>query len=84
MGKITARYLRNDVNGVLRRVKAGERLRITQGGRPVAELGPLDARPTTIAWETFMLGSEDWRTDASLAKDLSELAPDTIEEIPIR
>jgi antitoxin (DNA-binding transcriptional repressor) of toxin-antitoxin stability system len=70
---------------VLRRVKAGERLHITQRGRPVAELGPLDAPPTTIAWETFLLGSEDWRADTSLSLlDLFELAPVTTDEIPVR
>jgi prevent-host-death family protein len=81
---IPARDLRNNVSGVLRRVEAGERLRVTVSGRPVAELAPLPARPRTIPWETFIEGSEDWRADAGLAKDLAELIPDTTDDVQVR
>jgi prevent-host-death family protein len=37
---VPQRELRNDTAGVLRRVEAGERVRITVHGRPVAELVP--------------------------------------------
>jgi len=80
---IPARDLRNDVSGVLRRVEAGERLRVTISGRPVAELAPLPTRPRTISWEAFLAGVEDWRADAALAKDLAELLPDTTDDIPV-
>jgi prevent-host-death family protein len=82
--EISARDLQNDLNAVLRRVQAGERLRVTVGGLPVAELAPLHARPTTIAWETFVTGSADWRADRALTKDLAQLIPDTTEEPPLR
>ena|SRR2546421_8613059 len=47
---IPARELRNDVRAVLRRVEAGERLRVTSSGRPVAERGEL--RPGVLAAES--------------------------------
>jgi prevent-host-death family protein len=39
---IPQRELRNDTAGLLRRVEAGERLRITVHGHPVAELVPVE------------------------------------------
>ena len=38
MADIPARDLRDDVSAVLRRVEAGERIRVTVSGRPAAEL----------------------------------------------
>lgn len=84
MADIPARDLRNNVSGVLRRVEAGERLRVTVSGRPVAELGPLPGRAQTISWEVFIAGAEDWRADPGLTKDLAELLPDTTDELPKR
>jgi prevent-host-death family protein len=81
---IPARDLRNNVSGVLRRVEAGERVRVTVSGRPVAELGPLPGRPQTISWESFLAESDDWRADPGLAKDLAELIPDTTDDVPVR
>lgn len=54
MATIPARELRNNVSEVLRRVEAGERLRITVSGRPVAELRPLDDRPMAMSREEFL------------------------------
>jgi prevent-host-death family protein len=81
---IPARDLRNDVSGVLRRVEAGERLRVTVSGRPVAELSPLEPRPRTMPWEAFMAGRDDWRADPGLARELAELLPDTTDDVPAR
>lgn len=36
------RHLRADVAATVRRAGAGERIVVTVGGRPVAQLGPLD------------------------------------------
>ena len=80
MDDIRARDLRNDVSAVLRRVEAGERLRVTVSGRPVAELSPLPTRPRSIPWEAFLEGSDDWRADAGLAADLATLIPDTTDD----
>lgn len=83
MQDIPARELRNDVSGVLRRVEAGERLRITVSGRPVAELVPLARRPSWMPWEEFMAGADRWRADPGLARDLAELLPETTDEVPL-
>jgi prevent-host-death family protein len=84
MTDIPARDLRNDVSGVLRRVEAGEHLRVTISGRPVAELVPLRRRPATLTWEAFIEGAENWRADPQLARELSALVPDTTDDAPIR
>jgi len=44
--RIPQRELRNDVSGVLRRVMAGERLRVTVAGRDAADLVPIEEIPT--------------------------------------
>ena len=72
------------MSGVLRRVEAGERVRVTVSGRPVAELGPLPGRPQTISWEAFLAGADDWRADPRLARDLAELLPDTTDDVPMQ
>jgi prevent-host-death family protein len=83
MADIPARELRNDVSAVLRRVEAGERLRVTVSGRPVAELVPLAARPRSMSWDTFIRGREDWQADPALARELAELLPETTDDAPI-
>jgi prevent-host-death family protein len=84
MEDVPARELRNNVSGVLRRVEAGEHLRVTVSGRPVAELVPLPGRPRSIGWDAFIQGSEDWRTDPGLAKELAALLPETTDDVPVR
>jgi len=81
MSDIPARDLRNDVSGILRRVEAGERLRVTVSGRPVAELIPLPRRPETLTWEEFVRDLEDWQADPGLKVELQELLPDTTDDI---
>ena len=83
MADIPARELRNNVSGVLRRVEAGERLRVTVSGRPVAEISPLPSRPRMVSWEAFIAGSENWRADPKLAEDLAELLPDTTDDVVV-
>jgi prevent-host-death family protein len=84
MDDVPARELRNDVSRVLRRVEAGERLRVTVSGRPVAELVPLPTRPRSMKWDAFMRDSENWRADPALARDLAALLPETTDDAPIR
>ena len=81
MTDIPARELRNDVSEVLRRVEAGERLRVTVSGRPVAELVPLPSRPRTIAWDEFRRALEGAQADHELAVQLRELVPETTADV---
>ena len=83
MTDIPARELRNDVSAVLRRVEAGEHLRVTVSGRAVAELVPLRTRPASAPWEAFIRDSARWRADPALAKELADLLPDTTDDLPI-
>ncbi len=84
MADVPARDLRNDMSGVLRRVEAGERLRVTVSGRPVAVLVPLAVRPRSMSWEAFVEGSEEWRADPRLVRELTKLLPETTDDVPIR
>ena len=55
MDRIPQRELRNDVSRVLRRVMAGERLRVTVAGRDAADLVPIEEVP---AWTSGMRARE--------------------------
>jgi prevent-host-death family protein len=83
MGDIPARDLRNDVSAVLRRVEAGEHLRVTVSGRPVAEIVPLPKRPRSIPWDAFIQGSERWRADPGFLDELEDLLPGTTDDLPM-
>ena len=83
MADIPARELRNDVSAVLRRVEAGERLRVTVSGRPVAELVPLPSKPTSIPWEQFRESLKGALADPGLTDELAELIPDTTDDLPL-
>jgi len=49
MAEATIRELRNHGGEVVDRVAAGERVIVTRGGRPVAELRPLPSTPVTAS-----------------------------------
>jgi prevent-host-death family protein len=78
---IPARDLRNDVSSVLRRVEAGERLRVTVAGRPVAELVPLPTRPASLSWEEFERNLQTAQADPALDAELASLLPDTTDDL---
>lgn len=84
MTDLPARELRNDVSAVLRRVEAGERLRVTISGRPVAELIPLTRRPQTMTWQQFERHLDGGRADQGLACELAELLPDSTDDVSVR
>lgn len=73
------RELRNHMSDVLRRVEAGEHLRVTVDRRPVAELVPLPARQTWVPRER-VLGALT-QTDPELRQELLEALPGTIDEL---
>ena len=51
---VPQRQLRNETAKLLRRVEAGERLRVTVHGHPVAELGPAESAPTFLGRERLV------------------------------
>lgn len=76
---VSVRELRNHTAEVLRRVEAGERLRVTVDRRPVAELGPLPARSTWVARERVVASLVP--ADPGLREELSEALPDTVADL---
>jgi prevent-host-death family protein len=78
-GEISVRQLRNHTADVLRRVEAGETLRVTVDRRPVAELVPLPARsmwvPRQRAADALI------QADHALTTELAEAMPDTIDDV---
>lgn len=82
LADIRVRELRNNVSQVLRRVEAGERLRVTVSGRPVAALVPLSDRPQEMPWQQFLSSLTNARADAALADELRALLPDRTDEMP--
>ena len=82
MTYVASRELRNDTRGLLQRVEAGEAVVITVGGRPVAELTAMPARPRWMERDEFLRRLEGRRADPGLAAELATLAPDTTDDRP--
>ncbi len=76
---VSVRELRNHTADVLRRVEAGERLRVTVDRRPVAELVPLPARATWVPRRRAVDALV--QADAALRNELAAVLPDTVEEL---
>jgi prevent-host-death family protein len=76
---VSVRELRNHTAEVLRRVEAGERLRVTVDRRPVAELAPLPARSAWVPRGRAVTGLV--QADARLRGELAEVLPDTVDEL---
>lgn len=76
---VSVRELRNHTAEVLRRVEAGERLRVTVDRRPVAELGPLPTRSTWVTRERVMASLI--QADPSLRDELANALPDTVDDL---
>jgi prevent-host-death family protein len=77
--EVSVRELRNHTADVLRRVEAGERLRVTVDRRPVAELSPLPARDFWVPRRRVIDALA--QADPPLARELDEAQPDTIDEL---
>ncbi len=77
--EVSVRELRNHTAAVLRRVEAGERLRVTVDRRPVAELAPLPQRTTWVARQRVLDGLV--QADSALRDELAAALPDTIDEL---
>jgi prevent-host-death family protein len=78
MSDVSSRDLRNRTAEVLRRVEAGERIRISVNRRPVAELVPL-GRPHWVSGAAIERILVESPTDAALLDDLAFAREQTIE-----
>jgi prevent-host-death family protein len=75
MRTITERELRNQLGRVLREVEAGESVRVTIDGQPVADLVPISPiRSTFVPRDEVLEILESLRPDPDFARDVeSEL-----------
>jgi prevent-host-death family protein len=78
MADVSSRDLRNRTAEVLRRVEAGERVRISVNRRPVAELVPLD-RPRWTSGAAMERVLREARADEALLADLAGVRDQAIE-----
>ena len=82
MRTIPQHELRNRISQVLREVEAGERIRVTVAGRPVADLVPIAAGP-----RRFVPAAEVDRLlataplDPDFARDVDDAMGQTIDEL---
>lgn len=79
VGDVSVRELRNEVSAVLRRVEAGERVRITVDRRPV--LVPLTTPPRWASGAAWRRVIETGPADPELLEELDELLPQTTDEL---
>lgn len=77
MVDVSARDLRNRTAALLRRVEAGERLRVNVNRRPVAEIVPLE-RPRWVSGAVMMRVVRDAPADRQLLDDLSAVRGETV------
>jgi prevent-host-death family protein len=78
MTEISSRDLRNHTAEVLRRVEAGERLRVSVNRRPVAQLVPLD-RPEWISGAAMERILREAPADRGLLADLAPIREQRID-----
>jgi len=82
MTTVASRDLRNHTAEVLRQVSDGTRVTITVNGRPVAEIGPVQAtRPLFLTKTQLTLLISKHQADAGLKDDLERLAGDTTADL---
>lgn len=81
MHRIPQRELRNDVSAVLRRVMAGEQLRVTVAGRDAADLVPIDDAPSWTSGSRAREIISRAQADSGLVDDLDQAFPDTTDEL---
>jgi prevent-host-death family protein len=78
MADVSSRDLRNHTAEVLRRVEAGERVRISVSRRPVAELVPLD-RPRWTSGAAMERVLREAAADPGLLEDLAGVRDQRVE-----
>lgn len=79
--EIPQRELRNNVSGVLRDVEAGEAVRVTVRGRPVAEIVPVSSRKEHLSPAEVERIVRDAPLDRAFAAEVEDAAGATIDEL---
>lgn len=79
---IPQRELRNDISTVLREVEAGATLRITVGGRPVADLVPVSARRRFVPREAVERIVRESPLDPAFAAEVADAFDDQVPDSP--
>jgi prevent-host-death family protein len=77
MSDVSSRDLRNHTAEVLRRVEAGERVRVNVNHRPVAELVPL-GRPLWMSGAAIERVLREAPADRGLLDDLAAIRGETV------
>jgi prevent-host-death family protein len=77
MSDVSTRDLRNRTAALLRRVEAGERLRVNVNRRPVAEIVPL-GRPQWVSGAAMSGVVRDAAADRGLLPDLAPVRDEVI------
>lgn len=79
---VPQRELRNHIARVLREVEAGETLRVTVDGRPVADLIPISSgRRRFVPREEVARILAKTPLDAGFSRDIEEILGATIDEL---
>lgn len=82
MTTVASRDLRNHTAEVLRQVSDGTRVTITINGKPVAEIGPVNAtRPQFFTKAGLVELVSRHQADSRLSRDLELLAGDTTDDL---
>ncbi|MGA2164187.1 MAG: type II toxin-antitoxin system prevent-host-death family antitoxin [Solirubrobacteraceae bacterium] len=80
--EVASRELRNNMAGLLRRVRAGEQVVVTARGKPVASLVPFEpARRRWLPRAELARRLGVVRADPGLREDLARLAGETTDDL---
>lgn len=79
--EIPQRELRNNVAQVLREVEAGQELRVTVRGRPIADLIPVRELPKPTAREQVLELLESSRPDPDFATDIATALDEELDAV---
>ncbi len=77
---VSARDLRNHTRDVLRRAESGEPVRITVNRQPVAELRPIEDRPSWISGAAMEQAIASAPADRKLLDDLASLREQVVDD----
>lgn len=78
---VASRDLRNNTRALLDRVEAGEAITITVNGKPVAELKPIERRPTWITRQDFVRNILPNQADAGLRRELADTFSESTDDL---